>query len=126
MTLRPRKGARTAAELRGRRAEYLSCWLLRAKGYQLVTRRYRCPVGEADLVVTKGKTLIFVEVKWRRTLDLALSSIQRKQRQRIEAAAKFYLAKNKKAYNKAVRFDVIALAPRRFPRHIKGAWRPTA
>ena len=38
-------GKREAAEARGRRAEALAAWWLRAKGYTILSRRVRLPVG---------------------------------------------------------------------------------
>ena len=35
------------------------------RGYQVVARNWRCPSGELDLVVRKGRTLVFCEVKTR-------------------------------------------------------------
>ncbi len=126
MTPRNSLKGRKKSEKQGRRAEILSLWYLRCKGYYLISARYKCPVGEADLVMKTGHTLVFVEVKWRKSIDQAIESLRKKQRQRIEAAAKFFLAKNHTLQDCSVRFDVIALAPRRLPRHIKGAWRPAA
>lgn len=48
---------------RGAEGEALAADYLRAIGYTLVTRRYRCPEGEIDLVALDGETLVFVEVK---------------------------------------------------------------
>jgi putative endonuclease len=43
--------------------------LLRLKGYAVVARRYKTPVGEIDLVALKGKRLAFIEVKRRKTKE---------------------------------------------------------
>lgn len=62
-------GKREAAEARGRRAEALAAWWLRAKGYMILSRRVRLAVGEIDLVARKGDVIVFIEVKERATLD---------------------------------------------------------
>lgn len=47
-------------------AEDLAAWFLRLKGYRIVKRNWRTRHGEIDLIVEKGQTLVFVEVKARR------------------------------------------------------------
>ena len=65
---------RQAAERRDRRAEALAALWLQLKGWRVLTRRVRTPVGEVDLVVRRGGTLAFVEVKARGSdRDLALA-----------------------------------------------------
>ena len=56
---------RRAAERGGRRAEFIAAWFLRLKLYRVIARRYRTPVGEIDLIVRRGRTIAFVEVKQR-------------------------------------------------------------
>ena len=56
---------RQGAERLGRRAESIAAWYLRLKGYRILARRYRTPLGEIDLVAKRGQTLAFVEVKAR-------------------------------------------------------------
>lgn len=70
----PRSGTleRQRAERRGRRAEKIAAWFLRAKGYAVLARRYKTPVGEIDLVARRGRTLAFVEVKARKEGEAAL------------------------------------------------------
>ena len=58
--------ARLAAERQGRRGEMLAAWLLRAKLYRIVARRFKTPVGEIDLIAARFGTTVFVEVKTRR------------------------------------------------------------
>ncbi len=92
----------------GLRAEKLAAWFLRAKGYRILARRYKTPVGEIDLIATRGKTTVFVEVKARGTMDRALESILPKQAARIMRAAEYYMAVQK-TQDIAMRFDVIAI-----------------
>ncbi|HUU66777.1 MAG TPA: YraN family protein [Methyloceanibacter sp.] len=54
---------------RGVFAETLAAALYRLKGYRIVARRYKTPVGEIDLVALKARRLAFIEVKRRRTQD---------------------------------------------------------
>lgn len=50
-------------------AETVASALLRLKGYAIVARRYKTPVGEVDLVALKGRRLVLVEVKRRKTAE---------------------------------------------------------
>ena len=66
---------RAAAEARGRKAERRAAWWLRLHGWRILGERLRVPAGEVDLVARRGKTLAFIEVKWRdrpEDLDLAI------------------------------------------------------
>ena len=56
---------REATYLRGHRAEWIALLFLVAKGYRPLARRFRAGGGEIDLVVTRGDTIAFVEVKSR-------------------------------------------------------------
>ena len=68
---------RRLAERRGRRAETLAAWYLRLKGYRILARRYRTPVGEIDLIVRRGRLVAFVEVKRRPTEAEAAEAVTR-------------------------------------------------
>mgnify|MGYP001354380562 CR=1 FL=1 len=83
--------AHKAAEKRGRIAERAATLWLRIHGYTLLERRFRTKVGEIDLIAEKGGTLIFVEVKRRKTAAAALEAVTYTQRRRIEAAAQLYM-----------------------------------
>jgi hypothetical protein len=51
----------------GRKAESLAAFALRLKGYRVLAGRLRTPAGEIDLIVRRGATIAFVEVKARAT-----------------------------------------------------------
>jgi len=114
-------GARRTAEVRGRRAEWVAAWFLRLKGYRVLARRYRAPVGEIDLIVRRGKLIAFVEVKARATLVEAVESVTPAGRRRVGRAAAAWLASHPAA-GFDLRFDVVALSRRRLPRHLPGAF----
>lgn len=114
---------RQDAERTGRRAETLAAVLLRAKGYKILAKRYRCTVGEIDLIARKKDMVCFIEVKARASHTQALESITPRQRSRIEHAASLWL-QGQASQNFAVRFDVITVAHGRIPSHMKDAWRP--
>lgn len=114
--------ARQAAFRLGLSAETRAAAVLMAKGYRIVARRWRSPVGEVDLVVRRGRVLVFVEVKARGRFDDAAEAVTLRQQRRIAAAAEAWLASHDEDIGCDIRFDAILVAPRRFPRHIPAAF----
>ncbi|WP_257548924.1 YraN family protein [Sphingopyxis sp. DBS4] len=114
---------RAAAEARGRRAERRAAWWLRLHGWRIVGERLRVSAGEVDLVARRGRTLAFIEVKWRERagdLDLAIDE----WRLRRVAAAAAMLAPRLARPTDDIRIDVMLLAPKRLPRHLVHVWQP--
>ena len=117
------RDVRRAAWQRGRWAEGLAVWLLRAKGYRILARDWRSPVGEIDIVARRGTLLAMVEVKRRADAEVAAWSVTPRQQRRIARAAEAFRARLPDGAHLSVRFDVLLVAPRRWPRHILDAWR---
>jgi putative endonuclease len=117
---------RRTRERRGRRAETLAAAFLLMKGYRIVARRYRTPSGEIDLVVRRGGTVAFVEVKARADRDIAAAAIAARQQRRITAADAFFVSAHPWAAALVQRFDAVLIAPSRWPRHVIDAWRESA
>jgi putative endonuclease len=112
---------RQRAEKRGRQAERIAAWWLRLKGWQILARRARTPLGEVDLVARRGSMIAFVEVKARASaaaLDLA---VDERRLARVAAAAEILWHDYAKAGDD-MRIDVILLAPGRPPRHLTNVW----
>lgn len=114
--------ARRAAYQLGLSAETRAALWLRLKGYRILARRHRTPLGEIDLIVRRGHVVAFVEVKARRDLAAALESLTPRTRRRIVEAAHLWLARRSLPPDAVLRFDVVAIAPWRRPRHIPDAW----
>ncbi|MGD9737822.1 MAG: YraN family protein [Bauldia sp.] len=109
-------------ERHGRRAEAMAAWFLRLKGYRVVARRYRTPVGEIDLVVKRGRALVFVEVKARATELAGALAVTPAARARIARAGEAWLSRYPAAARLDLRFDVVVILPRRWPVHIRDAF----
>lgn len=105
--------------LTGVRAENLAAVLLRLKGYRILARRYKTPVGEIDLIARRGRVTVFVEVKARAAGEDALHALQPRQIARIVRAAGYYAAGGGGG---DMRFDVIAVSGRWRVRHIRDAF----
>ena len=113
---------RQRAERRGRWAETFAACVLIVKGYRILARRYRTPVGEIDIVARRGRTLAMVEVKLRQSLASGAEAVGPVQQQRITRAASFFMARRSDCHDCDTRFDVMLLAPWRLPRHLAGGW----
>jgi putative endonuclease len=106
----------------GRRGEVLSALWLMAKGYRILGFRLKTPQGEIDLLARKGQVLAVVEVKLRATTELALEAVGYQQRQRLRRAGETFAARRPDLKGAAIRLDLMALAPGRWPCHIRDAW----
>ncbi len=115
-------GDRRKAETSGRAAERVALWYLRLKGYRLLVQRYKSHAGEIDLIMRKGETTAFIEVKARRSIDAAIVSVTPFQSKRICAAARVFMAHDRKAHKQFCRFDIVAVSPYHWPRHIENAF----
>jgi putative endonuclease len=113
---------RRRAERGGRRAESLAAWWLRLKGWHIVARRARTPVGEVDLIARRGRVLAFIEVKARATPAEADLSLDDYRLRRVAAAAEA-LAGRYARPGDDLRIDAMFITPRRFPRHLANVWR---
>jgi putative endonuclease len=103
-------------------AESRAAAFLIAKGFRILARRWKSPVGEIDIVARRRTLLVFVEVKARNDLDDAAWSVTERQRRRIVAAAEAWLARHGDGRIRDIRFDAMLVAPGRIPRHIPAAF----
>ena len=113
---------RVTQDALGRRAELAARWMLRLKGYRIRAARERTHLGEIDLIASRGRTLAFVEVKHRAREADAAAAVSQRQQRRIFSAASAYLARHPQFAAMGQRFDVVIVAPGRWPRHILNAW----
>ena len=107
---------------RGRRAETVAAWYLRVKGYKILARRVRTPVGEIDIIARHRDSLVFVEVKARRALDSAIIALHPAALRRIEAASRV-LAPRYAGGCTTTRIDAVLVRPWALPVHMVAIWR---
>lgn len=126
---RPRAKApapfRRFAESAGRRGEAVAGMFLSLKGYRILARRLKTPVGEVDLIVRRGSVTVFVEVKQRSFSHQEGEALGAVNRRRIVRAAQYWLIRHPDLAQQDLRFDVIFLAPFAWPRHIVNAFDAT-
>jgi len=94
----------------GKAAEDLVFSYLQLQGLKPVVANYQCRYGEIDLIMQDGETLVFVEVRHRRSQDYGdgVATVGKAKQDKIIRAATHYLQKNS-LYDKVLcRFDVVA------------------
>lgn len=99
----------TTAQVQGRNAENNALRFLQRQGLQLISRNFRCRLGEIDLIMLDTYCIVVVEVRYRndnRFASAALSVDRHKQAKLLRTAAMF-LSRQRKYANHNVRFDVI-------------------
>lgn len=124
----PRSRRRNDSALTGQRTEAMAAWLLRAKGYRILARRFRAGSGEIDLIAARGGIVAIVEVKARRQMDEALAAISQDKLRRVAHATAIWLARHPSLAQRTIRFDAIFISDAslraildgsfRLPRHI--------
>jgi putative endonuclease len=101
---KPAKGGRL-----GERGENVAARYLGDKGYKIITRNYRCPTGEIDIIAKDGNIIVFVEVKTR-------EEDEPRPEEQVNPAKQHQLTKAGKTYlsrygfpQPLARFDVVAV-----------------
>lgn len=106
--------ARSEARRSGARSEDQALAHLEQAGLRLVERNFNCRLGELDLVMLEGATLVFVEVRYRRSgragqaFGDGIDSISVAKRARLLRAASMFLARHPQHAARSCRFDVVA------------------
>ena len=113
--------SRKAAENRGRKAETIAAWWLRLRGWRILAQRARVRGGEVDLIARRGRTLAFVEVKQRSTVDAAAWALDEYRLRRVAVAAE-RLAPRYARDGDDIRIDALFIVTGRLPRHLANVW----
>ena len=104
----------------GHAAEWIAAVWLMLKGYQILAFRLKGRGGEIDILARRGRILAVVEVKRRRTIAGAILSLGAEQHGRLTAAGQAVARSRPSLQDLNLRIDMVALAPGRFPRHLRG------
>lgn len=113
----------------GNQGEQSAADFLVKSGFRIIERNFSCPAGEIDLIAQQGRAIIFVEVKTRRSDAAAApeNSITAGKRERMERAARWWLAKRGQP-DAVYRFDAVSVTQPEGEaariRHIVDAFRP--
>lgn len=106
-------------------AELIVIIFLRLKFYRIIKKRYKTRFGEIDIIASRGKTIVAIEVKARklRKEEILIETILRKtQTKRIKNAMQYFLANNAKYRDFNVRFDFILITNNYLPQHHQAYW----
>ena len=122
MPARRDPASRRAALRWGMRAEIVAALYLSLKFYTVLARRYTTSGGEIDLVVRRGRIIVFVEVKARADLDAAADAIGADKRRRILRAVARWRARNPWSETFSLRCDAVLVSPWRWPIHVEDAF----
>lgn len=95
----------------GKFGEDLAFEKIKGLGYKKIIRNYRCPLGEVDLIARDGDTLVFIEIKTRksRSIGYAKEAVNDKKKRQLSKVALFYMKSNNLSEARA-RFDVVAVS----------------
>lgn len=95
--------------MKGSDAEQIAAAYLQRQGLQRVAQNYRCRFGEIDLIMSEGKTLVFVEVRMRASNAFggAAASITAAKQNKLLHAARHYLSRLNQ--EPACRFDAVLM-----------------
>ena len=121
----PKSPERARAERQGRRAETIAALWFNCRFYRVIEKRYKTPVGEIDLIVRRGRSIVFVEVKTRGSAAGEGNALASVNRQRLVRAADYFRARHPRLADHPMRFDVFFLAPGTWPRHVRNAFSAT-
>jgi putative endonuclease len=103
---------RASARVDGARYEDIALAHLQRAGLVLIARNFTCRYGEIDLVMRDRDTLVFVEVRFRRTSGFGdgVDSVHAGKQAKLVRAASAFLAAHPRLADRACRFDVVAIA----------------
>lgn len=101
-------------------AERITILFLRLKGYKILFWRYKTVFGEIDIIAKKGKMIVVIEVKARKSKTAIEELLQPKQVSRIKKTTELFLANNTKFRKCPIRFDFVMMNKFYFPRHLRG------
>ncbi|HEX6310452.1 MAG TPA: YraN family protein [Acidimicrobiia bacterium] len=97
----------------GRAGEAAVAAWYEAAGYDVLDRNWRCPAGELDLVVARDRTIVFCEVKTRRSgaFGTPAEAVTVEKQRRLRRLALHWLGE--RGVHGDLRFDVAAVRPGR-------------
>lgn len=96
----------------GEHTENLACQFLEEKGFKLIERNFSCRFGEIDLIMQDNDSLVFVEVRYRRSNNFGsgAETITANKQSKLIKTASAYLQQHAKLNQYSARFDVVSIS----------------
>ena len=110
---------KTGAEYESLAAEYL-----KRRGFRIIRRNFYCRGGDIDLIALDGDSLVFVEVKYRRTDTFGnpLEAVNATKQKRICRAASYFCMRYGYGEQTPCRFDVVGICGNGEIAHVRNAF----
>lgn len=95
----------------GQYTENLACQYLENKGFKLIEKNFNCRLGEIDLIMKDNDSLVFVEVRYRRSNDFGsgAESVTANKQSKLIKTASLYLQQHDKYNKNPSRFDIVSI-----------------
>ena len=95
----------------GQYTESLACQYLENKGFKLIEKNFNCRLGEIDLIMKDNDSLVFVEVRYRRSNNFGsgAESVTANKQSKLIKTASLYLQKHDKYNKNPARFDIVSI-----------------
>ena len=95
----------------GLEAEELACQYLQQQGLKILSRNFRTPRGELDVIMEDGKTIVFVEIRYRKQTRFGsgAESVTQAKQAKLITTALYYLQQHPKYTHRPTRFDVVSI-----------------
>lgn len=97
----------------GEEQEKIAAQYLVAQGLQLIALNYQCKLGEIDLIMRTRSELVFVEVRYRRSIAYGTpaETVDSRKQRKLLRTAQYYLKTMHLTNHVSCRFDVLGLSP---------------
>ena len=95
----------------GQQAEQLAANYLSKQGLKVIDRNFHCRFGEIDLIALDSKSLVFIEVRYRKNEKImsVFETIDKHKCRKLVTTSEYYLNKNRKYHFMTCRYDVIGI-----------------
>ena len=95
----------------GQYTEELACQYLEKKGFKLIDKNFNCRLGEIDLIMKDNDSLVFVEVRYRRSNNFGsgAESVTANKQSKLIKTASLYLQQHDKFNKNPARFDIVSI-----------------